>query len=167
MEDLRPALALNVFIEPYFRKEIFQKIFENIDSLPADLRRELIAEVKEKVRISGFRNSMAAPRALLIREAEAVFEKDTWFSLISLKSWQSQYSQWHDELKKILVDLGFSISEQAASGYPDSLNTFLEGWPEGIDFDTLFEKITTQVEKFPLSKDETALLSVLLTGYLL
>ena len=88
-------------------------------------------------------------------------------SLISLKSWQSLYSKWHEELKKILVDLGFSISEQAVADYPDSVNTFLEGWPEGIDFDTLYEKITTQIEKFPLSKDETALLGVLLTGYLL
>ncbi len=167
MEDLKPAVALNVFIEPYFRKEIVQKIFENIDSLPADLRRELIAEVKEKVRISGFRNSMAAPRALLVRDAETVFEKDTRFSLISLKSWMSLYSQWHDELKQNLTGLGFSISEQAAAGYPDPINTFLEGWPEGIDFDTLFEKITAQIENFPLSKDETALLSVLLTGYLL
>lgn len=167
MEDLKPAVALNVFIEPYFRKEIVQKIFENIDSLPADFRRELIAEVKEKVRISGFRNSMAAPRALLVRDAETVFEKDTRFSLISLKSWMSLYSQWHDELKQNLTGLGFSISEQAAAGYPDPINTFLEGWPEGIDFDTLFEKITAQIENFPLSKDETALLSVLLTGYLL
>lgn len=167
MEDLKPAVALNVFIEPYFRKEIVQKIFENIDSLPADLRRELIAEVKEKVRISGFRNSMAAPRVLLVRDAETVFEKDTRFSLISLKSWMSLYSQWHDELKQNLTGLGFSISEQAAAGYPDPINTFLEGWPEGIDFDTLFEKITAQIENFPLSKDETALLSVLLTGYLL
>lgn len=167
MEDLKPAVALNVFIEPYFQKEIVQKIFENIDSLPADLRRELIAEVKEKVRISGFRNSMAAPRVLLVRDAETVFEKDTRFSLISLKSWMSLYSQWHDELKQNLTGLGFSISEQAAAGYPDPINTFLEGWPEGIDFDTLFEKITAQIENFPLSKDETALLSVLLTGYLL
>jgi hypothetical protein len=167
MEDLRPAIALNVFIEPYFRKEILQKVFENIDALPTELRRELVAEVKEKVRISGFRNSMAAPRALLIRDAEAVFEKDTRFSLICLKSWQSLYTQWDEELKKNLVELGFSISEQAAAGYPDPINTFLEGWPEGIDFDTLFEKITAQVKKFSLSKDETALLSILLTGYLL
>ena len=167
MEDLRPAIALNVFIEPYFRKEILQKIFDNIDALPAELRRELIAEVKEKVKISGFRNSMAAPRALLIRDAESVFEKDTWFSLITLKNWQSLFSQWHEEIQKKLLALGFSISDQAAAGYPDAVNTFLEGWPEGIDFDNLYEKITAQNEKFPLNKDETALLSVLLTGYLL
>ena len=167
MEDLKPAIALNVFIEPYFRREILQKVFENLNALPAELRRELLAEVKEKVRISGFRNSMVAPRALLIRDAESVFEKDTWFTLVSLKNWQSLYSEWNEELKKILAALGFSVSEQAAAGYPDAVNTFLEGWPEGIDFDTLYEKITTQVEKFPLSKDETALLSILLTGYLL
>ena len=167
MEDLRPAIALNVFIEPYFRKEILQKIFDNIDSLPAELRREFIAEVKEKVKISGFRNSMAAPRALLIRDAETVFEKDTRFSLITFKNWQSLFSQWHEEVLKKLVSLGFSISDQAAAGYPDAVNTFLEGWPEGIDFDNLYEKITAQIEKFPLNKDETALLSVLLTGYLL
>ena len=75
MEDLKPAIALNVFIEPYFRKEILQKIFENLDSIPSELRREFIAEVKDKVRISGFRNAMAAPRALLVRDAETVFEK--------------------------------------------------------------------------------------------
>ena len=167
MEDLRPAIALYVFIEPYFRKEILEKVFENLDILPAELRRELIADIKEKVRISGFRNSMVAPRALLIRDAETVFEKDTRFCLISLKNWQSLYTQWHEELKKTLIGLGFSISEQAAAGYPDPVNTFLEGWPEGIDFDTLFEKITAQVKNFTLSKDETALLSVLLTGYLL
>ena len=167
MEDLKPAIALNVFIEPYFRKEILQKIFENLDSIPSELRREFIAEVKDKVRISGFRNAMAAPRALLVRDAETVFEKDTRFSLASLKSWQSLYSKWTKELENILTGLGFSISEQAAAGYPDAINTFLEGWPEGIDFDSLFEKITAQTEKFPLSKDETALLSILLTGYLL
>lgn len=167
MEDLRPAIALNVFIEPYFRKEILQKIFEHLDSIPSELRREFIAEVKEKVRISGFRNAMAAPRPLLIRDAENVFETDTRFSLISLKSWQSLYSEWIEKLTKNLTGLGFSISEQAAAGYPDPVNTFLEGWPEGIDFDTLYEKITTQIDQFPLSKDETALLSVLITGYLL
>lgn len=167
MEDLKPAITLNVFIEPYFRKEILQKVSENLDALPAELRRELIADVKKKVRIGGFRNVMVAPRALLVRDAENVFEKDTWFSLISLKCWQSLYAKWHEELKKILVSLGFSISEQAAAAYPDAINTFLEGWPEGLDFDTLYEKITAQIDKFPLSKDETALLSILLTGYLL
>lgn len=166
MDEFRPAIALNVFIEPYFRKEILQKVFENLGDLPADLRRELIAEVKEQVRISGFRNSMVAPRALLIRDAESVFETDSKFVLICLKSWQSLYSQWHDMLKKNLVELEFSISEQTSKEYPDPLNTFLEGWPEGIDFDTLFEKIAAKEKDFPLSKDETALLSVLLTGYL-
>lgn len=166
MVDLVPAIALNVFIEPYFRKEILQKLFENLDKLPDEIRRELVKQVKEQVRISGFRNPMIAPRTLLIRDAETVFEKDAKFSLICLKGWQSLYSEWHDILEKNLGDLGFSISESAASGYPDPMNTFLEGWPEGMDFDTLYEKITAQVEGFPLSKDETALLSVLLTGYL-
>jgi len=161
MVDLVPAIALNVFIEPYFRKEILQKLFENLDKLPDEIRRELVKQVKEQVRISGFRNPMIAPRTLLIRDAETVFEKDAKFSLICLKGWQSLYSEW-----KNLGDLGFSISESAASGYPDPMNTFLEGWPEGMDFDTLYEKITAQVEGFPLNKDETALLSVLLTGYL-
>ena len=167
MEELRPALALNVFIEPYFRKEILEKVFENLNTLPAELRRELVADVKEKVRISGFRNTLAAPRALLIRNAETVFEKDTRFSLVSLKCWQSLYTQWNEELKLQLKGLGFSISEQAAAGYPDAINTFLEGWPEGIDFDTLFEKTTALVKNLPLSKDEIALLSILITGYLL
>ena len=76
MEDLKPAVALNVFIEPYFRKEILQKVFENLDAVPSELRRELIADVKDKVRISGFRNVMSAPRALLLRNAESVFEKE-------------------------------------------------------------------------------------------
>jgi len=166
MEGLKPAIALNVFIEPYFRKEILQKVFENLNTLPAELRQELGAEVKEKVRISGFRNSMVAPRSLLVRDAEAVFEKDTKFNLICLKSWESLYLIWHDNLRESLISLGFTISDQAASGYPDPMNTFQEGWPEDIDFDIIFEKITTLVEKYPLSKDETILLSVLLTGCL-
>lgn len=166
MDDFRPAIALNVFIEPYFRKEILEKVFENLDVIPADLRRELVAEVKDQVRISGFRNPMVAPRALLIRDAESAFEKDSKFALISLKCWQSRYSQWHNDLNKNLIDLGFSVSDQISAGYPDPMNTFLEGWPEGIDFETLFEKITARVKYFPLGKDETALLSVLLTGYL-
>ncbi len=166
MDDFRPAIALNVFIEPYFRKEILQKIFEHLDILPADLRRDLVTQVKDHVKISGFRNPMVAPRALLVRYAESVFEKDPWFSLICFKCWQSLYSQWHDELKENLTGLGFSISEPASSGYPDAMNTFLEGWPEGIDFDPLYDQISAKIEGFSLSKDETALLSVLLTGYL-
>ncbi len=166
MDDFRPAIALNVYIEPYFRKEILQKTFDNLDILPADLRRDLLTQVKDHVKISGFRNPMVAPRMLLVRGAESVFEKDTVFSLICLKCWQSFYSQWHEQLKNSLTGLGFSISEPALSGYPDAMNTFLEGWPEGIDFDSLYDQIFAKNEGFSLSKDETALLSVLLTGYL-
>lgn len=166
MEDFRPAIALNVFIEPYFRKEILQKVFENLDDLPVDLRRDLILQVKEHVKISGFRNPMVAPRALLVRSAESIFEKDTWFNLTCLKCWQSLFSRWQEGLKNQLTERGFSISEPASSRYPDAMNTFLEGWPEGIDFDTLYEQISEKTEGFSLSKDETILLSVLLTGYL-
>ncbi len=166
MDDLKPAIALNVFIEPYFRKEILHKVFDNLGELPAEIRRELVSEVKDKVRISGFRNPMVAPRALLIRDAETVFEKDTNFSLICLKSWSSLYSKWHESVTRALNELGFTVSEAASLNYPDSLNAFFEGWPEGLDFDTLDEKIKAQYHDIQLTKDETALLSILLTGFL-
>ena len=166
MEELKPAIALNVFVEPYFRSEILQKVFDNLGELPAELRREAISEVKDKVRISGFRNAMVAPRSLLVRDAESMFEKDTKFTLIILKCWNSLYSQWHETLRKALINLGFAVSESASQNYPDPMNAFLEGWPEGLDFETLYEKLTDQIKDFPLNKDETALLSILLTGYL-
>lgn len=166
MDDLKPAVALNIYIEPYFRKEILHRIFEHIGELPSENRRKLIADVKERVRISGFRNPMVAPRALLVRDSETAFEKDTQFCLTCLKCWESLYANWKDSLTKILVDLGFSISEAASQDYPDALNTFLVGWPEGLHFDTLNEKILAQSKDLPLSKDEIALLSVLLTGYM-
>lgn len=166
MDEFKPAIALNVFIEPYFRKEVLEKVFGNIDKFSPDLRKDLLAEVKDQVKISGFRNPMVAPRALLIKNAETVFEKDSRFCLTSLKSWQYLYAKWHKALKNGLVDLGFSISEPAAAEYPDPMNTFLVGWHEDISFDALYENLSAKIEGFDLSKDETALLTILLTGYM-
>ena len=67
--------------------------------------------------------------------------------------------------EKALKSLKFEISEQA-NGYPDALNAFGIGWPEGVDYQKVIETVRKQGDKLDMTDDQIVLYSILKTGYL-
>lgn len=161
-DQYRPMNALNVYMEPYFRKDILEKVFNNLNDLPGELRKDFLGMIKSDLKISGFRNPMAAPRALLLRESAALFENDSNFVKATLAAWAILFKDKHKKITDLAARLGITTTEQA-DGYPDPENAFLEGWPDGMTYSRLFAELG---EDDLLSDDETSLLTILLTGHL-
>lgn len=165
MSDLKPLHIINVFIEPWFRQEIINTVLEDFSIYPDALRKELVETLKSEVKVSGFRNPLTAPKRLLAREIEKLFEKDPHFIGIIIRTWMCHYEKKAASFEKALKSLKFEISEQA-NGYPDALNAFGIGWPEGVDYQKVIETVRKQGDKLDMTDDQIVLYSILKTGYL-
>ena len=165
MDEYRPMVALNVYLEPYFRKDILHKILDNLSKIPEDQRKKFLEAGKQHLRISGFRNPMAAPEGLLVRNAEPLMEKNSRFLSVVLETWAANFTDSFGMLKADLKQLGFSQVD-AESNYEDPENAFLEGWPEGLTYTSLEKSVRELSPEITLTRDELCLLTIWLTGYL-
>lgn len=165
MSELKPLHTINVFIEPWFREEIIEVIFEDFSVYPDNLRKELVETIKTEVKVSGFRNPLTAPKKLLVRETDKLFESDPRFVGVILKAWMSLFEKHDKVFDTALESLGFKISDQAGS-YPDPINAFNEGWPESVNYQKVIDTVRKEAEKLEMSDDQIALYTILKTGYL-
>ncbi|HHX09630.1 MAG TPA: hypothetical protein GX730_09430 [Chloroflexi bacterium] len=165
MSELQPLHAINVYIEPWFREEIITKIFEDFSLYPEPLRKELVESVKNEVKVSGFRNPLTAPKRLLVREVEKIFETDPRFVSIILRTWMKLFDSHENEFRKTLKDLDFQFSELAPL-YPDAENAFETLWPDGVDYQKVIDKVREDNKTLEMSDDEIVFYSILLTGCL-
>ena len=162
MDEKKPLLALNLYLEPQFRKEVIQDLLGNLSGLETDQRAKLIEKFKETVHVGGFRNPLQAPMALQVREAEKVFEKDSYFLAAFLGAWRSLYASEASLLIDTWKKLGFSEADEGA----DPEKAFTDGWPEGLNYGKLEEKLRQANPNTILSGDQLALLTILSTGQL-
>ncbi len=102
MSDLKPLHIINVFIESWFRQEIINAVLEDFSIYPDALRRELVETLKSEVKVSGFRNPLTAPKRLLAREIEKLFEKDPpHFIGIIIRTWMCHYEKKAASFEKL------------------------------------------------------------------
>lgn len=165
MENFQPMIALNVYLEPYFRQEILDKVLAQRTKLPEQAQRDLSAIFRSEIQIRGFRNPLAAPHGLLVKESEKKFEKDSRFLRVILSAWVSTLDFDPQELSAALTELGFVPSEVAAE-FEDPENALLEGWPAGLSYADLEQKVSEKVPSLKISQNELALLTIWLTGRL-
>lgn len=164
MENLQPMISINVYLLPEFRREIFNTVLGNLDSLESETRQNCIQTIKEFVKISGFRNPFAAPHPLLARNLEAPFEKESRIVKAILTAWAEIKKELQPLIRETIASLNF-IQNNQAPDYPDPENAFIVGWPEKLSFDQLSE-LVHQKANISASKDEIALMTVWLTGCL-
>lgn len=165
MNSLQPMIALNVYLLPEFRQEILRTVIAGLPALPEEIRREVLSSIREEVKISGFRNPLSAPRAVLIRQMEAVFIKQSRFIKAMLKAWAALQQSSEAAVSAEIRSLSFQANDQAPE-YPDPENAFLIGWPEGLDYQKLADLIGARDPKLSASTDTLALLTVWLSGCL-
>lgn len=165
MSDLKPLHIINVYIEPWFRQEIVDTVLEDFAVYPDELRKKLVETLKSEVKVSGFRNPLTAPKRMLAREIDKRFEKDPHFIGIIIQAWMSHYEKYAGSFDQALEGLNFQKSEQA-KGYPEPLNAFEIGWPEGVNYPKVIDAVRSQDENIEMTDDQIVLYSILRTGFL-
>lgn len=165
MEDKQAMLAINVYLEPYFRKAIFEKIYSHKSELGESARSAFFASVKEEVRVSGFRTTLNAPLNLLVKASEARFEHSSKFVKATLEAWASLFITDLGQLKAMLEEIGF-VCPDLQSAYQDPERAFSEGWPTDCGYASLESRYHQAYPNSPLNRDEIALLSVWLSACL-
>ena len=164
MNSLLPLISLNVFLLPDFRREILTTVLNQKDDLSPEIKQELRQAIKEFVKISGFRNPLAAPQALQVRAMESPFEKESRFVKAILSSWADINSDLQAKVYSVLPELGFEPNDQAPF-YPDPENAFAVAWPEDLSFEMLADLVKQKTET-DASSNEISLMTVWLTGRL-
>jgi hypothetical protein len=164
MSSLLPMISLNIFLLPDFRREILSTVLNEKDTLSPENKRELTQVMREFVKISGFRNPLAAPQALQLRAMESPFEKESRFVKAILSSWVDINSDLQTDIQSVIPDLGFELNDQAPL-YPDPENAFALGWPEDLSFEKLADLVKQKTE-IDASSDAISLMTVWLTGCL-
>ena len=164
MNSLLPLISLNVFLLPDFRREILTTVLDQKDNLSPEIKQEFRQAIKEFVKISGFRNPLAAPQALQVRAMESPFEKESRFVKAILSSWADINSDLQAKVQAVLHELGFEPNVQAPL-YPDPENAFAVGWPEDLSFEKLADLVKQKTE-IDASSNEISLMTVWLTGRL-
>jgi len=164
MNSLLPLISLNVFLLPDFRREILTTVLNQKDNLSPEIKQEFRQAIKEFVKISGFRNPLAAPQALQVRAMESPFEKESRFVKAILSSWADLKLDLGAKVQSVLPELGFEPNDQAPL-YPDPENAFAVGWPEDLSFEKLADLVKQKTE-IDASSNEISLMTVWLTGRL-
>lgn len=165
MNDLKPMVALNVYLTPEFRRQILSEVLEQKDALNPETHTKLFSFLKDKLKVPGFRSPLNAPKALTIRAMEGLFEKDSHFIASILMSWTELLQSKTSKLDALLQSLGFSV-RGTDEDYTDHENSFMVGWPVDVSYDTLYSKAIAQVNALDLSSDELALVTIWKTGAL-
>ena len=55
MEELKPMVALNVYLTPEFRKQILVELIDRKETLNPEIRSTLFSAIKEKNKVPGLK----------------------------------------------------------------------------------------------------------------
>ncbi len=165
MSELQPLHVINVFIEAWFRQEIIDKVLTDFSPYSSEVRKALAETLKSSVKVSGFRNPLTAPKRMLARDTEKLFETDPQVVKVVLNAWKQLYDSHSQTFDKALKSLGFTTSPEAPT-YPDALNAFDQGWPEDVDYPKVIEAVRKEDEQLDMTDDQIVLYSILQTGFL-
>lgn len=165
MSDLKPLHVINVYIESWFRQEIIEKVLTDFSAYSSEVRKALAETLKSEVKVSGFRNPLTAPKRMLVRESEKLFEINPHVVKVILNAWTQLYDKHSNSYDQALTSLGFNNSPLAPT-YTDPLNAFAQGWPENVDYPKVIEAVRKEDDLLDMTDDQIVLYSILRTGYL-
>lgn len=165
MSNKQALHVINVFIEPWFREEIIEKVLEDFSKYTEESRNELAETLKNDVKVSGFRKTLTAPKRLLIREASKIFESNPYFVAVILNCWLQLFAKNDKTFETSLKELSFEVPAEMPL-YADPINAYDQGWPEGLDYAKLIETVRKTDDKLEMSDDQIVFYTILRTASL-
>ena len=161
-ETLLPLTAINVQLLPEFRHEILEETLAARHDLADPFGGTLNRYLREKLRVNGFRNANAAPLALQVRSLEDLFIKEPEAAKVVLEAWSSLYAEQIPGVAEVIGKLGLKPASEAI-GFENVDHALSADWPEGVDYDKIFEAYQKKEKSSDLNKDKVALLAVLIS----
>jgi hypothetical protein len=156
--------TINEFMLPEYRQQVLTQVLSNLDSLPADLRSHLSTQIRQLVKVPGFRNSSQAPVAVKVRGAIQAFERSPQFAANVLSGWSELNPDLRQQVFDFLTARGWKLLPVDADR--TKLPGFLTRWPKAEQFDVLDEAFRVQHPNTTSSKDDISLMVVWLSSRL-
>lgn len=159
-----PFHAINEFMTSDYKNQVILTTLKALPDLPIDVSNPINKTIKKKVKIPGFRNSLAAPISLKIKPVVHVFEKDPELVASLINGWSEYHSSLREQVYQLLISREWDLLPVDAdrTRFPG----FLTIWPRGEDFDTLNSAFSELFTETPASKDDISLMIVWLSGRL-
>jgi hypothetical protein len=159
-----PFHAINEFMRPDYREKVVHEIFDHNNMLPDDIRKTLDNGLKKTVNIPGFRNSSRAPTPIKIKYTLENIEKSPDLVKIALSAWVQLHPELCKEVYRMLENRNWKILPIDADR--SKLPGFMTTWPEGEDFEKLFNSYQQTYPESQSDSDDVNLMVVWLSGRL-
>jgi hypothetical protein len=159
-----PFHAINEFMRNDFRLTVIRTTLTYKNSLDRQFAAPIDRLTRKHVKVTGFRNSVKAPVTLKAVAMVKAFEKQPQLVAAILNGWSEINSELKSQIFNILVDRGWKLLPVEIDR--TKLPGFLTLWPEGDDYDLLFDAYKEAYPDGDASIDETSLMVVWLAGRL-
>ena len=156
-----PFHAINEFMRPDFRDEIIRTVMTKLPSVSDSLRITLERTINNHVRIPGFRKSIKAPQEIKQKYLQESFKNNSTITAQFLASWVDIQSGLRDNVFLFLSNLNWELLPISVDR--TKLPGFYSTWPEGQEFDYLFDAYQIQYPNDKASKDDICLMIVWLS----
>lgn len=180
-----PFHAINEFMRADFRLGVVRSTLSALPTLPKPLQDGVNHWVKAAVKIPGFRNSEKAPAMVKVIPTAKAFENNPALVAAVLAAWAEAHAELRAQVFEVLRARNwfFFSSEINLSNLPQlnseedwgilpleadrtRLPGFLTYWPNGQEFEALYDTYTQMFPDANGSLDEVSLMAVWLANRL-
>lgn len=153
-----PFHAINYFMFDSFRKKVIQSTLEGLQSALPEHRKEIDRLTGKYVQVPGFRNSTKAPIGLRIKPTAQAFEKQPKLVAGILAAWAELNADLRQKVFNLLSTKNWELLPEDADR--TKLPGFISYWPQGDDFDTIYNAYMQMFPEGGIEQDEVSLMVV-------
>lgn len=156
-----PFHAINDFMIDDYRLEVLQRVLDASDSISPASASRLNAAIKRRIQVPGFRNSVKAPKTLVLRHMPKPFEKSADLASAVLAAWAELNSPLGLKIFELLISRGWELLPIDVDR--TRLPGFFTSWPADENYDTVFTALQQAYPEEEFSQDDVSLMSVWLS----
>jgi hypothetical protein len=159
-----PFHAINEFMRNDFRLQIIRSVLVSLSKIDGKIVSRINHLTKKHVKVAGFRNSSKAPATVKTVAMVKAFEKHPDLVSTILQAWMMIHIELRDHVYNLMLSRGWKLLPIDVDR--SKLPGFLTSWPEGEDYEVLYNSLKEKYPNTDQSIDEASLMAVLLSGRL-
>jgi len=160
-----PFKAVNVYMQPDYRKSVVEYLLTHIKKLKANDKARLIAAIKKYVKVNGFRNPTLAPLSLKVNAYTQAFEKESSLVRITLELWVLLQKKLQTNVKSFLQTKKWKCLSMDREILDDE-EAFLPKWPKSQTSEKVFKAFKKVFPDFKTNQDDVSLMTIWISGHL-
>jgi hypothetical protein len=156
-----PFYAINQFMLDEFRVNVIHEVLSSMDKIDANLRKDLLGQIKKLIKIPGFRNCLQAPLSVKTHAMIQQFERNPDLVVDTLAAW----ADIHADLRQTVFDFlkGRNWELLPIDANRTKLPGFLTTWDKDETFEALDEAYAVFAPNNTATSDEARLMVVWLS----